>query len=132
MNDSGTKASRRRILIVDGDVQLRAVLVWMLSRAGYEVRHASNGHEATALHRRDPFDVIIVDMVLPEKEGFEALAQLAAEASPPKFITASSEGLFPTALYFRTAENLGAHRALAKPFQSEQLLAAVQDALREN
>jgi CheY-like chemotaxis protein len=59
------------------------------------------------------------------------MTALRSESSPPKFIATSGEGRFPAALYLRMAGLLGAQRVLAKPFESEQLLAAVQSVLGE-
>jgi DNA-binding response OmpR family regulator len=56
-----------RILMVDQDLDLRVGLGLMLTSAGYEVSHTDNGNEAIAMHRCNPFDVVIVDMVLPER-----------------------------------------------------------------
>jgi DNA-binding response OmpR family regulator len=130
MNASQPKR-RRRILMVDDDAELRTTLGWALADEGYEVGHASNGMEALALHRQKPFDVVVIEMVLPKKDGFETLVDLTAHASPPKLIATSGPSRFSSDLYLKMAGHLGAHHLLAKPFQPGQLLAAVWSVLGE-
>ena len=103
----------------------------MLTGAGYDVSHTDNGNEAITMHRCNPFDVVIADMVLLGKDGLKTWTELRSLSSPPRFIAMSGEGRFPATLYLRMAGLLGAHCVLAKPFESEQLLAAVQAVLGE-
>ena len=56
-----------RLLLVDDDAILRGMLAFLFSSAGYQVYQASNGNEALKIHRRHPVDVMIVELVLPEK-----------------------------------------------------------------
>lgn len=117
--------------MVDGDTELRTVLGWMLAGAGYDVGHAGNGVEAIAMHHQNPFDVVVIELVLPKKDGFETLVELTAHASPPKLIAMSGHSRFAPELYLKMAAHLGAHQLLAKPFQPGELLTAVGLALRE-
>ncbi len=55
------------ILVVDDDRAMRIMLRYLLEGAGYSVREASNGHEALDLFRREPADVVITDLFMPEK-----------------------------------------------------------------
>ena len=117
--------------MVDTDTQLRAILGSALADEGYEVSHASDGMEALAMHRRNPFDVVVIEMVLPKKDGFETLVDLTAHSSPPKLIAMSGRSRFSPELYLKMASHLGAHHLLAKPFLPGQLLAAVWSVLGE-
>jgi DNA-binding response OmpR family regulator len=101
------------------------MLAVLFSSAGYEVHQASNGIEALKIHRRHPVDVMIVELVLPEKDGFEMLMDLRSQACMPKFIAVTGGGKFPMQDCLRAAKQLGAHQVLTKPFQLEHLLAAV-------
>ena len=99
------------------------------SSAGYQVHQASNGNEALKIHRRHPVDVMIVELVLPEKDGFELLMEMRAQSFMPKFIAIAGGGIFPMQVCLRAAKQLGAHHVLIKPFQPEHLLATVSQLL---
>jgi CheY-like chemotaxis protein len=116
----------RRVLIVDDDKELHTFTEQALVGAGFQVTRVHNGLEAIALHRRNPLDVVIIELLLPGNDGFETLAELRRMASPPKFIATAKASWMPVQVYSRMAKQLGVHGTLAKPFSSEQLLAAVQ------
>ena len=122
---------RRRILTVNCNTGLQTSLASILSRAGYEVGHAANGNVAVQMHRCNPFDAVIIEIVVLERDGLETLIQLTAQASPPKMIAMSGESRIPAELYLTMARHLGAQGALAKPSQLEELLGAVRRVLGE-
>jgi len=62
-----------RILIIDDDVQILYALRHTLEREGYEVADAPHGKEGTRLYRENPADLIITDIIMPEKEGIEII-----------------------------------------------------------
>jgi two-component system response regulator MtrA len=121
-----TTPDSKHILFADDDVKLRTMLGLMLAGEGYKVSHALTGKEAIALHRHEPFDLIITELGL---EGFEALMKLRRRPSPAKFIATANSSRVPSELCLRIGEQLGAHCVLIKPFTPEQLLAAVRSAL---
>jgi DNA-binding response OmpR family regulator len=122
-----TTLDSKRILIADADSELRTMLGLILAEEGSQVSHASNGKEAVTLHRNAPFDLVITELGL---EGYEAFMEIRRHPSLTKFITTSDTNRLPLELCRRMSEHLGAHCFLAKPFSSEQLLAAVQSALK--
>jgi two-component system OmpR family response regulator len=121
-----TTSNSKRILLADDDLELRSMLGLTLTDIGYQVRHAVNGNDAITQHRRAPFDLVIAELGL---NGFEALLEMHRHSSSTKFIATSNTTRLPVELCHRMGEHLGAHCFLAKPFSSEQLLAAVQSAL---
>jgi len=122
---------RHRVLVVDDDVALRTALGLSLSRAGYEVGYAGDGKEAVSMHYRSPFDVIVTEIVMPEKDGLETLMELRRQPSPTRIIAMSKDGQVSAELCLRLAECLGAHCVLAKPFLPGQLVAAVRKVIGE-
>lgn len=68
-----------RILVVDDDPRLRAGLQDILTQAGYEVEIACNGEEACQAFKRLPVDLLIIDILMPEKEGIETITDLRRE-----------------------------------------------------
>ena len=115
-----------RILLVEDDSDLRSVLAEVLTRGGYEVIEARNGEEAVLLFRQAPVDLVVTDLLMPEKDGFETLMELRAEKPAPKILAMSGGGELSSAIYLRMAGRLGASLVLAKPFGTAEFLAAVQ------
>jgi DNA-binding response OmpR family regulator len=120
-----------RILLVDDDDQLRTMLCEVLTRAGYEVQEASNGKLAIELYRTNPTDLVITDLVMPEKEGLEMIVELKRLSSEVKIIAMSGGGRGGAQDYLTMAKALGAQRVLAKPFSHAEILEAVNQALQE-
>ena len=119
----------KRVLVLDDDRELRTTFSLLLSKDGYRVTQAYTGREAIAMHQKEPFDVVIVELLLPDNQGFEALTEFRKLASRPKTIATARPGWMPVDVYTKMARQLGVHGTLAKPFQPEQLLALVRNVL---
>jgi CheY-like chemotaxis protein len=119
----------KRVLVLDDDKELRTTFSLLLSKDGYRVTQAYSGREAIAMHKKEPFDVVIVELLLPDNQGFETLSELRKLAHPPKTIATARPGWMPVDVYSKMARQLGVHGTLAKPFQPEQLLALVRNVL---
>ncbi len=118
-----------RILIVDDDAVSRATLALMLSSEGYDVSQAGDSEQAIALFRRRPFDLVITELNLEGKDGFEMIAELRREPHHARFIVLVRPGWMSADACVRKVEDLGAHSVFAKPFPPEHLLPAVRSAL---
>ena len=119
--------TQTRILLVDDDDPLRSVLAQALKQQGYAVQEAANGKVALDLYDRQGADIVILDVVMPEKEGLETIVELKRRPRIPGIIVISGGGQISPKVYLRIAK---AHRAdcvLEKPFSSEDLLNAVAD-----
>ena len=81
-----------RILIIDNDVQILNMLRQTLEREGYDVLKASNGKQGIRLHREEPVDLIITDIIMPEKEGIETILELKRDYPDVKIIAISGGG----------------------------------------
>jgi CheY-like chemotaxis protein len=119
-----------RILLIDDDDAVRTALRLTLIHFGHTVVEARNGKEGVALFPHAAADVVITDIVMPEKEGLEVLMDLQKKQPSVKIIAISGGGRVSPEDYLRTAKALGAAKVLAKPFSNEDLLAAIHD-LRE-
>lgn len=117
------------ILVVDDDQQVLEVLREMLRLEGHEVDLAENGLEAlTALkHRR--FDLVITDLIMPEKEGLETIADIRRDFGDVPIIAISGGGRGGPMNYLETARYIGANRTLNKPFARRELVEMVTDLL---
>lgn len=119
----------KRVLILDDDKETRALLGSLLAAEGYHVAYSNSKTEAIALHRQDPFALVVVELLLPDNAGFETLAELRRDALPPKFIATAKSSWMPPELYSKMAKQLGVHGTLAKPYLPEQLLDVVKNIL---
>ncbi len=117
---------KHSILIVDDDPQVRKFFTYALTRAGYSPYDVSNGLEAKAAIQRIHFDLIILDLNMPEMDGFEVLKFARSELPDLKIIVAS--GFFPTAL-LKAAKLYGALATLTKPVEPALLLSTVRTAI---
>ena len=116
-----------RILIMEDDESIRLALRKTLLRAGHEVCEAANGAEGAVLYRKDPPDLIITDILMPDKDGVEALLDLRHTLPDVKIIVISGNAQE----FLPIAQDLGAHKTFAKPFQQAEILEAVADLLEE-
>lgn len=99
----------------------------LLLQQGHTVVEAQAAREAIALHRAEPFDLIVTDLVMKEMDGTELLRRIRAFAPETPVIAVS--GARQGRIYLGMARLLGAHRVLAKPFSDQEFLQAVAAAL---
>jgi DNA-binding NtrC family response regulator len=119
-----------RILLIDDDESFRTMLRLTLTHFGYTVIEARNGKEGLELFKEANADLVITDIVMPEKEGLEVLMELRTKQLPPvKVIAISGGARKTTADNLRMAKLLGAAKVLAKPFSTEVLVAAINELL---
>jgi len=117
------------ILIVDDEPCIRTLLRRFLEMEGHTVSEATDGDEALKAYRADPADLVLMDIVMPGKEGIETIMQMCREFPQAKIVAISGGGLNRPQNYLQIAEQLGAKRTLTKPFSREELLAAVRELL---
>jgi len=118
-----------RILIIDDDHHILLMVKKMLERAGFEVDLASNGEEGLKLFKKIAVDLVITDIIMPEKEGLETIREMKRLRSDLKIIAMSGGGKVSSKNYLDTAKIFGATRILAKPFTQKQMVSAVQELL---
>ncbi len=118
-----------RILIADDEADIRLVLKKRLENAGYEVLVAVNGSEAVELAAREKPDLVIMDVMMPEMDGFEATKMLRSRLE-----TAVIPVLMLTAKKDKKSEleglEAGADDYITKPFDNEKFLARIKMLLR--
>jgi CheY-like chemotaxis protein len=121
-----------RILLIEDDPTIRAVLRLTLAHLGHTVIEARNGKEGLALFKEADVDLVITDIVMPEKEGLEVLMELRTRQLPPvKIIAISGGARVNIADNLRMAKLLGAAKVLTKPFSNEAMIAAINELLSD-
>ena len=120
-----------RILIIDDEPQIRSMLKLMLEREDYEVVEAPDGVEGIKVYRQNPADLIITDLIMPNKDGIGMIIDLKKEFPDVNIIAMSGGGLNKPDGYLKGAKKLGAACTLTKPIDREEMLKAVKDILKE-
>ena len=90
---------------------------------------AINGAEGLKLYRSQPTDLVITDLIMPEKEGIETILELRREFPEARVVAISGGGRNEGRDYLPIAAQLGAQRTVAKPFSRQDILDAVRDTL---
>jgi DNA-binding response OmpR family regulator len=120
-----------RILVIDDDIKIREMLKQCLERAGYEVLVAPDGKAALKLHSPNPVDLIITDIVMPEKDGFETIMEFRRRFPTVKVMAISGGGKIGADQYLETAKAMGVIRTFSKSFELRELLGAVRELLQD-
>lgn len=117
------------ILLIDDDDIFRDVLASALEGAGHVVRQAANGVEGLRRYHEQPADLVITDIVMPEKEGLDTIRDLHRDFPQARIIAMSGGLAHDPKLYLHMAEKFGAAAVLAKPFNLADLHKVVASAL---
>lgn len=115
------------VLVAEDDTDIRSGLVVALESEGYEVTAVANGAQALGAAKQTRFDLIMLDVMMPQKSGFDVCRELRAQGvtSPVLFLTAKSEEVDKV-----VGLKLGADDYVTKPFGLHELLARVEALLR--
>ena len=119
-----------RILVIDDEPHLRILLESFLLLDGHEVDLAVNGSEGMKLIERNTYDLVLTDVVMPEKDGLEVLMELKGREPRIRIIVISGGGeRLNIKELLNMARLLGADRVLSKPLDFTNLLAVVKEVL---
>ncbi len=119
----------KKILIADDDQQIRNMLRITLERADYEVVEACDGLEAIAIFKTNKIDLVITDIVMPEKEGIELIMELKGIDPEVGIIAISGGGRINPEDYLKWARRFGVNNTFSKPVDRQKLLDAVAEML---
>jgi DNA-binding response OmpR family regulator len=122
----------RRILIVDDDPHIRQAMRAWLDQHGFRVSVADGGINGLAILDGSGFDLMIVDVFMPDMRGFESIRMFHRRAPTVPLIAISGYAFSTTEPEFlRMATRLGAARCMRKPFKPATLLAVIDQCLSE-
>tara|TARA_R110002012_G_scaffold322025_2_gene553876 strand:- start:68968 stop:69399 length:432 start_codon:yes stop_codon:yes gene_type:complete len=127
----GAEGDMAIIVIVDDDPTICMIATEMLRSENYAIVEASDGEEALAVISILPVDLVILDMLMPHKDGLETITELKATRPDVKILAISAGGGMEISLLLRTALSLGADEALSKPLNKESFVHTVARILGE-
>src|SRR5437764_188796 len=119
-----------RILIIDDDTVTRALCRHFLEEAGHQVIDTESGDEALELLKKEPFDLVITDLMMPAKDGLQTILEIQRLPQKFKIIAMSSGGPTRSTRLLKVAKGYGALETLLKPLTPDEFLNAVAKALQ--
>jgi len=119
------------ILIIEDDDKFREMLSLMLESAGYIIQEAPNGEKGLKLFKKNPTDIVITDIFMPEIEGLEVIQTIRQDNPNTKIISISGGGRGGDFMYLEQTLEFGANKCLTKPFLEDELLTAVKEVLKD-
>jgi DNA-binding response OmpR family regulator len=121
---------RHTVLIVDDEAVICEVLSGLFQKHGCAVFTAPEGNTALRICRTCPVDLVITDLAMPDKDGFELVRELRSEFPATKIMVMS--GMYRPEGYLKASRHLGAHATLAKPFTLPSIWSTAEALLTEN
>jgi DNA-binding response OmpR family regulator len=112
--------------VVDDDAGVRGLLRAIFLRAGYRADFAADGVEAQKKIEEEPYDVVILDLMMPVGSGFDLLARLEKESPPRKCVIVVSAAAVKV---IQGLESPAIHSRMQKPFDLDALLAQIEDCI---
>lgn len=120
-----------RILVVDDEPEVLLLLTDILESVGHEVIRATNGEEGLREFQKGNVDLIVTDIIMPDKEGLESIMDYKQLNPEVKIIAISGGARIGPHTYLKMAEKFGAKRVFSKPFRNKELLDAIEELLAE-
>jgi len=117
----------KKILLIDDDEHFRDMFSELLKRNNYQVIEANDGRYALELYHSEMPDLIITDIIMPEKEGIETILDLKRLNKNCKIIAISGGGRTNAIDNLKSARLLGANLSFEKPFDNEEILQSIAE-----
>ena len=118
-----------KILVIDDDVVVRTAMVQFLEDLGYDVVSAEDGQRGMRLFRNEKPDLVITDIIMPEQEGIQTIAEIRRERPDAKVIAVSGGGRIGNTDFLKIARQLGATDVIAKPVDPDDFAARIERCL---
>ena len=121
----------KSVLVVDDEELIRKGMAAEFERQGYKVDVAIDGRDALAKIEAHDFDLAVIDIIMPEKDGLETVRELQRLRPEMKIIAISGGSRRGSVDFLEVAREFGAHQILSKPFTRAQLHTAVERLLAQ-
>jgi len=117
------------VLVVEDEHNLRDIICSILKEAGHEAIAACDGSEIADLLEDRNLDLVLTDILMPEKEGIQTIIELRRQNPSLRIIGMSGGGMEGPDHYLDMAKEFGANQTLRKPFNKEKLLKTIHAVL---
>jgi DNA-binding response OmpR family regulator len=117
------------ILLIDDDVMVRETVKQILMSGAHDVIIAQDGRKGMEIFRKSRFDLVITDIIMPEKDGIEVIAEMRSQRPDVKILAVSGGGRIGNTDFLQIAGKLGANAVIAKPFDPDEFAAKVESCL---
>ena len=121
-------SAKQKILIADDDANIAELIALYLEKEGFETRKAENGRQALDILKSFPADLIVLDSMMPEMDGYEVCRTVRKDSSVPIIMLTAKGETFDKVLGLE----LGADDYMVKPFDTKELVARVKAVLRRS
>ena len=121
-------SAKQKILIADDDANIAELIALYLEKEGFETRKAENGRQALDILKSFPADLIVLDIMMPEMDGYEVCRTVRKDSSVPIIMLTAKGETFDKVLGLE----LGADDYMVKPFDTKELVARVKAVLRRS
>jgi len=121
-----------RILIVDDEENIRFVLAQALRKEGYDVFEAGDGDEALKMLEGQAVDLVVTDLLMPNREGLETIMEIQMNWPQTKIIAMSGGGRVKNTDFLSVAHKLGAKAVMKKPFSMAKFRDTVARVINED
>jgi DNA-binding response OmpR family regulator len=111
-----------KILVDDDDTLVRTSLSYSLEDAGHQVVQAGNGDEGLDALNRDTFDAVVLDILMPEREGIETIREIRKKWAALPVLAISGGDKTGWTDFLRMASTLGANDTMSKPFTASDVV----------
>ncbi len=118
-----------KILVIDDDRMVRETLKIILAAAGHEVLLTEDGNKGLRAFTEFTPDLVITDILMPEKEGMETIRDLRERRPDLPIIAISGGGRVGNMSFLKVAERFGANRTITKPFEPDHIVATIAELL---
>lgn len=119
-----------KILIIDDDIAVRETISQLLEDDGHVVFVAEDGRRGLKAFRSEQPDLVVTDIIMPEKEGIQTIIEIRTERPDAKIIAISGGGRIGNTDFLKIARQIGAREIMTKPFEPDDFLACVTRCLK--
>ncbi len=113
------------VLIIDDDIAVRKFVTDLLIARGYKVISAVNGIEGLKIIQKEKVDIVVSDLIMPEKEGIETIKEI--KSSNPEIKIVAMSGSIYKDTFLKAAKGIGAHEIVHKPFRNDEIIEAIEN-----
>lgn len=117
--------SKYRILVVDDEQDIRDVTCLLLAKSGYEAVSFEGGQAALDAMEKEPYDLVLTDMLMPEMDGVELITEIRRRDPEQVIVAMSGGGHAPKESYLQIAKLYGVQGIIPKPYNRDKLVEAL-------